>query len=369
MCPVTSLPAGAAELYGLAPTEFVAGRNAMVKALKRAKQADDATIVAALRRPSLADHAVNAAARADPGLAQRWAAAVVAVAEAQSSAIGGGTAGALRDTTANLRAETGHLVDAAVAAIGDETKRNDVLAALRAATTRPGAALVATGILGAADPDDELFAGAPEPSGPVPGRGRARAAPDTDGRADAQDTDGGADAPDTDGGADAPDSSGGADAPATRRGSPAQGSRTDVEARGRAGSQQAPGRAPSRRRHGASGPSASRGGERGLRAQSVDGDDAPQRHAEPAVAIAEAVRTAAAERSSAAQRAAERLAAAGAAEAETRARLDAARRAVDAARDALRAAEAGMLAAQRDVRSAAAQTAAAKKTAARAGRR
>ena len=46
---------------------------------------------------------------------------------------------------------------------GQESKRNEVLAALRAAATRPGAAMVAAGILGAGDPTDELFAGAPDP--------------------------------------------------------------------------------------------------------------------------------------------------------------------------------------------------------------
>ncbi|MCU1503565.1 MAG: hypothetical protein JWM12_2919, partial [Ilumatobacteraceae bacterium] len=180
---MTALPAGASELYGLAPAEFVAARNALVKQLKRAKQTGDAVTVAALRRPSLADHAINAAARREPELAERWAAAVTAVAEAQSSAIGGGAAGALRETTADLRAATAKLVDAAVAAVGDEAKRNDVVAALRAATTRPGAALVGAGILGAADPDDELFAGAPDPvvSGdrPRPAATGPRATPPT----------------------------------------------------------------------------------------------------------------------------------------------------------------------------------------------
>ncbi len=160
---MTSLPDAALDLYGLPPGEFVGARNALVKSLKRDKRTDDAAAVAALRRPSVADHAINAAARADAQLATVWAAAVVSVADAQSAAIGGGDADDLRAATIALREATRELADRAVAVLANESKRNEVLGALRAATTRPGAAMVAAGILGAADPTDELFAGAPEP--------------------------------------------------------------------------------------------------------------------------------------------------------------------------------------------------------------
>jgi hypothetical protein len=341
---MTALPGAAADLYGLAPTEFVAGRNALVKELKRAKHADDAAVVAALRRPSVAEHAVNAAARADPERAQRWAAAVLAVAEAQSSAISGGAPGALRDTTTTLRAETGHLADAAVSAIGDEAKRNDILAVLRGATTRPGATLVVQGILGAADPDDELFAGAAEPAGSAPGRARAGTSrsTDTDDEADASAA------------ADAKaDASADADADADARAMPRPTTKASgTRARVRAVSPES--------RPDADGSAARVGSGRLERAAAKDTSAAEAR---------EAARTAAAERAAvAAGRAAERLAAADVEEVQARVRLDAARQAVEEAHDALRAAEAALLAAQRDVRRAADQTAAAKKAAARASR-
>lgn len=177
---MTSLPEAALDLYGLAPGEFVGARNALVKSLKREKRTEDAAAVAALRRPSVADHAINAAARADAQLAEVWAAAVVSVSDEQSAAIGGGSAQNLRAATAALREATRELADAAVAVLGNESKRSEVLGALRAATTRPGAAMVAAGILGAADPTDELFAGAPDPPAAAvraPRRGRGATQP------------------------------------------------------------------------------------------------------------------------------------------------------------------------------------------------
>ena len=169
---MTGLPPEATDLYGLTPGEFVAARNALVKQLKRDKRSDDATAVAALRRPSVADHLVNAAARAEPDVAAVWAAAVVDLADQQDAAIGGGTAH-LREAAAALREATASLAD--LAASGQDSKRNEVLAALRAAATRPGAAMVAAGILGAGDPTDELFAGDAGPTAAChPPEARAR---------------------------------------------------------------------------------------------------------------------------------------------------------------------------------------------------
>ncbi|MFT3851681.1 MAG: hypothetical protein QM733_02910 [Ilumatobacteraceae bacterium] len=159
----STLPAEAVELYALAPGEFVAARNALVKQLKRDRRPDDAAAVAALRRPSPADHAVNAAVRAEPDVATVWVDAVGALDDEQRAAIAG-TANHLREAGAALREATARLVDAAVAAVDDERRRPAIIDALRAAATRPGAALVAVGILGAGDPSDDLFAGMPEPS-------------------------------------------------------------------------------------------------------------------------------------------------------------------------------------------------------------
>jgi hypothetical protein len=301
---MTSLPDGASDLYGLAPGEFVARRNALVKELKKAKRSEDAAVVAALRRPSVADHAVNAASRADPELAHRWSVAVIAVAEAQAAAIDGGAVGALRETTATLRAATAELAGAAVVAIGDEAKRNDVLAALRTATTRPGATLVAAGILGAADPEDELFAGAVAPS-------------DT--------------------------------AWSTRRAARPVKARTAPEATAAPAVAQA-----GRPRAGQAKPA-----ERAAPGRPVD-ELAARRDAARA--------DVAARRAATIERATARVAAAEQAESDARAAADAARAGVDAAQQALRDAEAALLAAQRSLKRAVAESTAARAAATRAGR-
>ena len=66
-----------------------------------------------------------------------WAAAVVSVSDEQSAAIGGGSAQPARAATAALREATRELADAAVAVLGNESKRSEVLGALRAATDAP----------------------------------------------------------------------------------------------------------------------------------------------------------------------------------------------------------------------------------------
>src|SRR4051812_28449154 len=105
---MTALPPEALELYALAPGEFVAARNALVKQLKRDRRTEDAAGVAALRRPTPADHAVNAAVRADPDVATAWASAVLALDDEQGAAIAG-TPNHLREATTALRAATARL--------------------------------------------------------------------------------------------------------------------------------------------------------------------------------------------------------------------------------------------------------------------
>ncbi len=182
---MTGLPPEATDLYGLTPGEFVAARNALVKQLKRDKRSDDAAVIGALRRPSPADHAVNAAVRADPDVAVVWVDAVIALDDEQRAAIEG-SANHLREAGVALREATAHLVDAAVAAVGDERRRPAVIDALRVAATRPGAALVGAGILGAGDPTDDLFAGMPEPAPAPAKRERPAASPKTKAKAEAK---------------------------------------------------------------------------------------------------------------------------------------------------------------------------------------
>ena len=70
----------------------------------------------------------------------RWAKAVAAAVDAQSATIGGGSGEAFREATSELRAATGLLVNAAVAALGGEggTKRDQVASAVRALSAGNG---------------------------------------------------------------------------------------------------------------------------------------------------------------------------------------------------------------------------------------
>ncbi len=176
---MTGLPPEATDLYGLTPGEFVAARNALVKQLKRDKRSDDAAVIGALRRPSPADHrgerrgarrsrcrrrvgrrgdrAGRRAARRDRGLGQPPA----------------------RGRCRRCARPRPTWSIAAVAAVGDERRRPAVIDALRVAATRPGAALVGAGILGAGDPTDDLFAGMPEPAPAPAKRERPAASPKT----------------------------------------------------------------------------------------------------------------------------------------------------------------------------------------------
>ena len=150
------------------PPDFVARRNALVRELKADGRSDDAKAVGALRRPRLSEYALNAAVREDDALGQRFATAVADATAAQSAAIGGGGAEAMRAATRELRAATTALIEAAGRQIvqlgsgGDQWDEIEQL--LRSLANRPGVELLRAGLVGSSvvDPDD-LFAGAPEP--------------------------------------------------------------------------------------------------------------------------------------------------------------------------------------------------------------
>jgi hypothetical protein len=152
-----------ARLYALDIGSFVAERTALTKEWKKGRRRDDAAVIAALRKPSVVEHAVNAAARSRPLVVRRWAAAIRRADSAQSAAIGGADATDLRSAMADVRAATSELVDAAVTAGGDETKRADIISLIRRLAAG-STALVVAGVIGsAAAPVEELFAGAPDP--------------------------------------------------------------------------------------------------------------------------------------------------------------------------------------------------------------
>jgi len=163
MPPADPLTDEVARLYALPLDEFVAERNAAAKASRREGRKDDAAALAALRKPSVVESALNRTAHRDPDTTRAWAEATRRADDAQSATIGGGDAAALRTAVAELRTATAAMVDAAVTTIGDEHKRDDLAAYLRALPVGAAAQVVA-GVLGSAVlPEDDLFAGAPTP--------------------------------------------------------------------------------------------------------------------------------------------------------------------------------------------------------------
>jgi hypothetical protein len=152
------------ELYAAEPSAFVAERKRLAASLKAAGDKEGAASFAKLRKPSLIEDALNRTARSDPDAVEAWAKAVEATEEAQSAAIGGGDAAALRAATTELRSATSAVVKAAARHAG-ASKALDIGTALQALTTEGGIALFRHGVLGSAEPgqESELFAGAPDP--------------------------------------------------------------------------------------------------------------------------------------------------------------------------------------------------------------
>ncbi len=163
MPPADSLADEVTRLYALPLDEFVAERNASAKTWKREGRKDDAATIAGLRKPSVVDSALNRTAQRDPRTTRAWADATRRADDAQSATIGGGDPAALRAAVAELRSATAAMVDAAVATIGDEHKREDLASRLRALPVGAVAQVVA-GVLGSAVlAEEDLFAGAPTP--------------------------------------------------------------------------------------------------------------------------------------------------------------------------------------------------------------
>lgn len=179
MSPADSLAEEVARLYALAPGDFVAERNATAKAWKREGRKDEAATLGALRKPSVVEGALNRTAHRDPSTTRAWADATRRADDAQSATIGGADAAALRAAVAELRTATDAMVDAAVTTAGDEHKRDDIAAFLRALPVGAAAQVVA-GVLGSEVlPDEDLFAGAPTPpprARPVAGEPKAEPA-------------------------------------------------------------------------------------------------------------------------------------------------------------------------------------------------
>jgi hypothetical protein len=128
------LSARISALYELDPDEFVAAREATVKALRADKRRDDASLIHGLAKPTVVAWAANRAVAAGPELLDRLEQAGAGLVDAQQRAIEEGDASALRPAQAERRAATTALVDAAEAVLGRRDRstnvRRDELSAL-----------------------------------------------------------------------------------------------------------------------------------------------------------------------------------------------------------------------------------------------
>jgi hypothetical protein len=118
-------PADLRTLLATPPTSFVAARNALVKALRAAKDRDSAATVAAIRRPAWPDWALNVTSQTHPDAIDAFAAAATAVREAQEAAIDGRTAD-VRPALNDLRQRTAAVVSLANAALEAEGRHGEV---------------------------------------------------------------------------------------------------------------------------------------------------------------------------------------------------------------------------------------------------
>jgi hypothetical protein len=179
------------ELFGLAPEEFVAARDALARRLRREGDAEAAARVKALRRPPLSAWAVNRLAREQGPALEPLLAAGERLRAATQAALAGESAAELRAAAKAEREAVAGLVHAALELLREaghpatDATRDRVAATLHAAAASPEAAeLVRHGRL-TADLDPSGFGATPdeEPEPPAratgrrPGRGRAGTAP------------------------------------------------------------------------------------------------------------------------------------------------------------------------------------------------
>ncbi len=133
------------ELFALAPEEFTARRDTLVKELKAAKEGDLAAKVKALRRPTVAAWALNQVARRHADAVDELIAAGEALAAAQRRLMGGDKSSGIREATQARRQAVATLRDHAAAILRDagvapDTHLDEVNATLEAASADPDAA-------------------------------------------------------------------------------------------------------------------------------------------------------------------------------------------------------------------------------------
>lgn len=101
----------------MAPDDFTAARNALVKRLRAAGEREAARTAAGLRRPKLAAWAVNQVVRADPAAVEALVEAGAAVGDQQRRLLAGVGVPRLREASAARRAAVERLVAEAVAVL------------------------------------------------------------------------------------------------------------------------------------------------------------------------------------------------------------------------------------------------------------
>jgi hypothetical protein len=132
------------ELFALAPEDFTAARNTLVRQLRADGHRDLAAEVATLRRPTVAAWAVNQAVRAHGAAFEDLVAAGAAVRTAQRRALSG-VAGGMRSATRRRREQIERLTDLAVQVLDDHgvasaAHRGDIAATFDAASADDAAA-------------------------------------------------------------------------------------------------------------------------------------------------------------------------------------------------------------------------------------
>jgi DNA repair exonuclease SbcCD ATPase subunit len=178
-------------LFALHPGEFVAARNELVKALRKAGDRELAARVGELRRPSPAAWAVNQLARHRREDLENLVGLGLALREAQEQALGGADAQLLRQAGRARRDAVATLADAAVDLLaecgsGADAHTREITATLEAASLDPGAgeASLAGRLTSALDPPSGFG------DGDLPPAARPREpAPKAKPKAEATDTD------------------------------------------------------------------------------------------------------------------------------------------------------------------------------------
>ncbi|MFP5317053.1 MAG: hypothetical protein ACLGI2_02030 [Acidimicrobiia bacterium] len=132
------------DLYGLAPGEFVAARNELVRKLKKEGDKEAAATVAALRRPNAAAWAVNQLVRRRRAELEQLVNLGAALREAQAEAMAGADADELRAAGRARREAVAALADTAAAILAEDGSSpaahvNAINATLEAATLDPEA--------------------------------------------------------------------------------------------------------------------------------------------------------------------------------------------------------------------------------------